>query len=91
MFLLLVIALVARPVTSKNGHAPWGIPVYTKVDTTNVRAVSAQQSSFVWEGKIRVGDKRAAYPAIAGAVAPLSCLVSSCGRFTHLSSTPRKV
>jgi len=52
LLLLLVIALVVRPVTSKNGHAPWGIPVYTKVDTTNVRAVSAQQSSFVWEGVI---------------------------------------
>ena len=51
-FFIVGAGLLCSVVESKNAHAAWGIPVYTKVDTTNVRAVSAQTSSFIWEGTI---------------------------------------
>ena len=49
------LALLVLVGAKRAKHLPWGVQVYTKIDTTNVRAVSAQSSSYVWEGVITYG------------------------------------
>ena len=65
--------LLALPtsVTGTTASLSWGITVYVKADTAGMRAVSAAQGTYIYEGTITyawVDTSLSAFPATAGSV-----------------------